>query len=64
MFSPTILTPSESSNTLEILNKYHIRYVLFPQDNSVAYLLMNNPGWKTSYQDGTTVMLERVGAVP
>ncbi len=25
-------------NTLEILDKYHIRYVLFPEDNSVAYL--------------------------
>jgi hypothetical protein len=52
------------TNTLEILNKYHIRYVLFPQESSVAYLLSHSSGWKTSYQDGTTVMLERVGAFP
>ncbi len=51
-------------NTLEILNKYHIRYVLFPRESSVAYLLMNNTGWKTDYQDGTTVLVERVGKVP
>jgi hypothetical protein len=51
-------------NTLEILSKYHIRHVLFPQESSVAYLLMHNSSWKTKYQDGTTVMLERVGSVP
>jgi len=51
-------------NTLEILNKYHIRYVLFPQVSPVAYLLMHNTGWKTRYQDGTTVLLERAGQVP
>lgn len=46
-------------NTLEILDKYHIRYVLFRQDNAVSYLLMHNTGWKVNYQDGTTVLLER-----
>jgi len=46
-------------NTLEILNKYHIRYVLFPHQSAVAYLLMNNSGWKTRYQDETTILLER-----
>lgn len=46
-------------NTLEILNKYHIRYVLFPRESAVAYLLMNNIGWKMRYQDQTTVLLER-----
>ncbi len=46
-------------NTLEILNKYHIRYVLFPRQSPVAYLLMNNPGWKPRYQDETAVLLER-----
>ncbi|MGA2904363.1 MAG: hypothetical protein ABSD98_11065 [Candidatus Korobacteraceae bacterium] len=51
-------------NTLEILDKYHIRYVLYKQDSSVAYLLMHNSGWKTRYQDGTTVLLERTSQVP
>ncbi len=46
-------------NTLEVLNKYRIRYVLFPQESPVAYLLMHNVGWKIDYKDGTTVLLER-----
>ncbi len=50
-------------NTLEVLDKYNIRYVLYKQDSPVAYLLMHNTGWKTDYQDGTTVLLERTGAV-
>jgi len=46
-------------NTLEILDKYRIQYVLYKQDSPVAYLLMHNSGWKVDYQDGTTVLLER-----
>ena len=46
-------------NTLEILNKYNIRYVLFSKDSAVAYLLRNNSGWKVRYEDGTTVLFER-----
>jgi hypothetical protein len=46
-------------NTLEILDKYNIRYVLYRQESGVAYLLMHNSGWKTRYQDGTAVLLER-----
>ena len=34
-------------NTLEILDKYHIRYVLYQQESPVAYLLMHNAGWKS-----------------
>jgi hypothetical protein len=48
-------------NTLGILNKYDIRYVLFAKDSPVAYLLTNTPAWKTDYADETTVLLERVG---
>jgi hypothetical protein len=51
-------------NTLEILDKYHIRYVLYSRESAVAYLLMHNVGWKTRYQDQTTVLLERVGQTP
>jgi hypothetical protein len=48
------------NNTLAILDKYNIRYVLYKQDSAMAYFLMNNAGWRVDYQDGTTVMLERV----
>lgn len=46
-------------NTLEILDKYRVRYVLFPRQSPVAYLLMHNTAWKIGYQDETTVLLER-----
>ena len=49
-------------NTLEVLNKYQIRYVLFSKDSAVAYLLINNSGWKVRYEDETTVLLERNSA--
>ena len=51
-------------NTFEILDKYHIRYVLFSTDSPVAYLVMNKPGWNTLYRDETTVLLERAGPLP
>ncbi|MFZ0313664.1 MAG: hypothetical protein WAL85_13230 [Candidatus Korobacteraceae bacterium] len=51
-------------NTLEILDKYHIRYVLYRRDSGVAYLLLHNSGWKARYQDGTTVLLERTTPLP
>lgn len=46
-------------NTLELLGKYRIRYVLYQQESPLAYLLMHNSGWKVDYKDGTTVLLER-----
>lgn len=49
---------------LEVLNKYHIRYVLYGKDKPLAYLLLHNSGWKTNYDDGSTVLFERVGRVP
>ncbi len=49
----------EIKGTLSILDKYHIRYVLFRKQNPLTYLLMNNTGWKIDYQDETTVLLER-----
>jgi hypothetical protein len=48
------------TRTLEVLDKYRIRYVLFRRDQSLAYLLMHNSGWKVDYQDGVTVLLETV----
>jgi hypothetical protein len=50
-------------NTLGILDKYNIRYVLYAKDSPVAYLLMNTPSWKIDYQDETTAVMERVDGV-
>ena len=59
---PDYLDAIGVKNTLGILDKYRIRYVLFKQQSPVAYLLMHSSGWKIDYQDGTTVLLERSAA--
>lgn len=54
-----------------ILQKYNIRYVLFPsgdngnrllQGSGLIYLLQHNPNWKVDYQDKVCVLMERVEA--
>ena len=51
-----------------IIEKYHIRYVLFPPGdsknkllgaNGVAYLLEHDPQWKVVYRDSICVLMER-----
>ncbi|HEX3738402.1 MAG TPA: hypothetical protein VHV29_01630 [Terriglobales bacterium] len=51
-----------------VLQKYHIRYVLFPPGDSanpllggsgITYLLQHNPQWKIDYQDKVCVLMER-----
>ena len=51
-----------------MLDKYHIRYVLFPPSTSknplhstgrVAYVMEHDPHWKAIYQDRVCVLLER-----
>lgn len=51
-----------------ILDKYHIRYVLFPPVDSknplltagkLVPVLQHDPSWKTIYQDNVSVLLER-----
>ncbi|HEY5176894.1 MAG TPA: hypothetical protein VII95_15155 [Terriglobales bacterium] len=49
---------------MEVLDKYRIQYVLYTKDTPLAYLLLQSPGWKLTYDDGTTVLFERVGNVP
>jgi len=44
----------------EVLNKYKIRYVLFPHDQLLTYVLERDPGWKKIYWDGTSILFERV----
>jgi hypothetical protein len=42
-----------------VLNKYKIRYVLFPQSETLTYVLEHDSGWKVLYRDNLTVLLER-----
>ena len=55
----------------ELLDKYHIQYVLFPPSDSknpnldggfLMYVLEHDPNWKTIYRDKVSVILERVAA--
>jgi len=42
-----------------LLEKYRIRYVLFPPDEPLTYVLERDPGWKVLYRDRISVLLER-----
>ncbi len=51
-----------------ILDKYKIRYVLFPHpggysESALTYVLEHDPGWKVVYSDELSILLERVGEV-
>jgi hypothetical protein len=47
-----------------ILEKYRIRYVLFPPDEALTYVLSHNAGWKVVYRDKVSVLLERTTTPP
>jgi len=49
---------------MEIFDKYHIKYVLYEKEQPLAYLLRHSPEWKSTYDDGITVIFERIGKVP
>ena len=44
-----------------VLDKYRIRYVLFPPGRPLVYLLKRDPGWKVIFNGRISVLLERVG---
>ena len=46
-------------NSLELLRKHNIRYVLFAREKPLTYLLRNSRGWKVMYEDNVAVLLER-----
>jgi len=46
-----------------ILDKYKIRYVLFPPDEPLTYVLQHDPEWKVLYSDPVSVLLERADEV-
>jgi hypothetical protein len=43
----------------KILDKYQIRYVLFPPNEPLIYLLEHDPKWKLTYRDAVSVLFER-----
>jgi len=48
----------------DILDKYGIRYVLFPPNEPLTYALRHDPAWKVLYSDPISVLLERASDVP
>ncbi len=51
-------------NPFAILDKYRIRYVLFPRNAPLTLLLRTDPNWKVVFNGGISTLLERVGPVP
>jgi len=47
------------TNTLAVLDKYKIQYVLMRPDSLLAHLLQNNPAWSVRYRDKDSVLLAR-----
>jgi hypothetical protein len=43
-----------------VLDKYKIRYVLFPRGEPLTYVLQHDPKWKVLYSDQISVLLERI----
>ena len=46
-------------NSLELLHKHDIHYVLFARQKPLTYLLRNSAGWKIIYEDNVAVLFER-----
>lgn len=49
------------NDPLGVLDKYRIRYVLFPSHQPLTYLLERNPNWKVDYKGQISTLLERAG---
>lgn len=48
-------------NSLDLLDKHNIQYVLFQTKDPLSYLLRNTPRWKVVYKDGVSEVFERAG---
>lgn len=46
-------------DSLRILAKYKIRYVIFEKNAPLSYLLEHTQQWKVDYEDDTTIVLEQ-----
>jgi len=53
------LDAEQLHGSLEVLDKYKIRYVLLSPDLPLAYLLKHNVGWNPIYTDEVAVIFER-----
>ena len=53
------LDATRLKNSLFILDKYSIRYVLFGREQPLVYLLEQTHAWKVDYEDESTILLER-----
>jgi hypothetical protein len=52
------------NDSAAILDKYGIRYVLFPPHQALTYILEHDPKWKVAFRGKMSLILERVGAAP
>jgi hypothetical protein len=52
------------NNPEYLLEKYRIRYMLFPPGEPLTYALRHDPEWKVLYSDPVSVLLERVRDAP
>jgi hypothetical protein len=50
----------EIKNPQDVLDKYKIRYVLFPYHEQLTYILEHDRRWKVNYRDSVSVLFERV----
>ncbi len=46
---------------VRVLDKYQIRYVLYPSQQPLTYLLKTSPDWKVLYTGQITTLFEKVG---
>ena len=46
-------------DSLRILDKYSIQYVLYENHRPLTYLLQRTPGWQVDYEDKNTILFER-----
>ncbi len=46
---------------LQVLDRHHIRYVLFQPTDPLSYLLSHTPTWKVVYKDNVSAVFERIG---
>jgi hypothetical protein len=51
-------------DSIAILDKHDIKYVLFEKDAPLTYLLKTSCEWKVDYEDGTAILLERIKPLP
>lgn len=49
------------NDPLAVIDKYRIRYVLFPARHPLIYLLERDRNWKFDFKGDTTTLLERAG---